>query len=94
MRKPAGWMTKADERILEFLQEEGNHQPSHMAHLMPDEGADLDFHRNYLGRRCRELANAGLLVNIGNGVYTITDKGEAFLAGELDAATLEEPDSD
>lgn len=94
MRKPAEWMTKADERILEFLKERGNHQPSHMAHLMPEEGVDLDFHSNYLGRRCRTLASAGLLVNIGNGVYTITEKGEAFLEGELDAGTLDKPNDD
>ncbi len=84
MRLDAKWMTGADGRILELLAEEGPHPPSRMA------GDDrLRFGAEYVGRRCREyLVPYGLVRNLGNGVYQITDDGRAYLAGELDAAEL------
>jgi len=91
MRKPAGWMTKVDDLILQFIDEEGRSQPSHITHRFEEIGEDLDFHRHYVGKRCRFLAEAGLLVNVGNGVYQITDDGEAYLTGLLDAGTLPDP---
>jgi predicted transcriptional regulator len=80
-------MTLADERILEFLQEKGNHQPAQIS-------KEFDFHRKYIGRRCRILAEHGLLRNLGNGVYQITELGVAYLSGELDANELEKQNND
>jgi len=90
MRLDADWMTRADGRILELLAEDGPHPPSKMA-------ADdrLRFGSEYVGRRCRKyLVPYGLVRNLGNGVYQITDDGEAYLAGELDAAELEREEPD
>ena len=39
--------------------------------------------------RCLKLADYGLVINLGNGIYSITEEGEEYLAGELDAANLE-----
>jgi len=36
-----------------------------------------------------KLENYGLTQNIGNGVYTITEVGERYLKGNLDARELE-----
>jgi len=86
MRKDAQWMSRVDDRILEFLAEEGPHPPSKMA-------ADdrLRFGAEYIGRRCRNyLVPYGLVTPLGNGVYAISESGEAYLAGELDASKLEE----
>ena len=80
-------MTIADERILEFLAEEGPHSPSRIA-----EDERVHFTAEYVGRRCRKLAAYGLTRNIGNGVYQITEEGEQYLAGELDASELHEED--
>lgn len=88
MRKHADWMAHADERILEFLFEYGNHQPAQISERLPAIGEDLDFHSKYIGRRCRKLQSYGLLENLGNGVYSITDLGEQYLSEELDAAML------
>lgn len=87
MRKHAGWMTIADERILEFLHEESARQPKQIAEEMTERG--LDFNDKYIGRRCLELANYGLLQNLGNGIYSITEPGEKYLDGELNANELE-----
>lgn len=83
MRLSADWMTIADERVLEFLAEEGPHSPSKIA---GDER--VHFTSEYVGRRCRKLADNGLTRNVGNGVYAITEEGEWYLAGELDAGEL------
>lgn len=74
-------MTLADERILEFLSERGNHQPAQIA-------AEFGFHRKYIGRRCRILEEHGFLDNLGNGLYRITDQGQKYLTGEFDASEL------
>lgn len=78
-------MTRSDDRILEFLTEVGLHPPSKMA-------ADdrVRFRAEYIGWRCREyLVPYGLVRNLGNGVYQITDDGERYLVGDLDANGLE-----
>jgi DNA-binding Lrp family transcriptional regulator len=72
-------MTIADERILEFLQEEGPHSPSKI-----QEDDRVQFSRTYINDRCKLLTEHGLTKNLGNGVYAITDKGESYLAGEAD----------
>lgn len=88
MRKHGDWMAHADERILEFLHEHGNHQPSQITEQLAEIGVDMDFHPNYIGRRCRKLADYGLIRNLGNGVYQITEDGEKYLDGMFDAGEV------
>lgn len=84
MRLVADWMTLADDRILEYLSEEGPTPPSKMAN-----DDRMRFSAEYIGRRCREnLVPNGLVQNLGNGVYSITDEGEEYLKGSLDASEL------
>lgn len=83
-------MTQSDERILEFLAEEGNHPPKSIRDRLAEIGPEMDYHQNYIQQRCRTLQDYGLLRNVGGGTYSITDVGEQFLAGELDAASLDE----
>lgn len=80
-------MTIADERILEFSSESPPRQPKQIADEMAKRG--LGFNDKYIGRRCLELAEYGLVQNLGNGIYTITEWGEQYLDGELDATDLE-----
>jgi predicted transcriptional regulator len=81
MRKPAEWMTNsADDRILEFLADNKTEEPVGVA---PTEIADaVGYGRQHIGRRCRTLADHGLLLNLGRGSYRITELGEQFLDGE------------
>lgn len=80
-------MTLADERILEHLSEVETDTPKGM-----EDSGRVRYSRQYIGERCRKLADYGLLQHLGNGVYRITDLGEQYLAGDLDAEKLEEPD--
>ncbi|ADD03745.1 homolog to phage PhiH1 repressor protein [Natrialba magadii ATCC 43099] len=55
--------------------------------------ANIDYDRQYVGKRCSALANAGLLKTVGTGLYTLSEIGSSYLEGELETGTLEEPDS-
>lgn len=84
MRLSADWMVIADDRIIEYLSENETGTPKQMA----DSGL-VRFSRSYITQRCKKLVNHGLLRHLGNGVYTITNSGEEYLAGEFDATDLE-----
>ncbi len=77
-------MVAADDRILEYLSESETGTPKQMA----DSGA-VRFSRSYITQRCKKLLDYGLIRHLGNGVYIISDKGQQYLDGELDAAELE-----
>lgn len=86
MRLSADWMTMADDRILEYLAEEGTTTPKRMAN-----DDRMRFSRSYVNARCTELAKRSFVLNLGNGVYQITYRGQQYLDGELDAVEVEEP---
>jgi len=86
MRRHAEWSTLVDERIMEFLRDQGSRQPKQIADGLADAG--MEYNQKYVGRRCRKLASEGLLRNLGNGIYTLAENGEQYLDGELDATTL------
>lgn len=75
-------MKPTDDLILELLEEEGQFPPK----LISDK---IDRHQTYVNTRCIELRDYGLLRNIGQGIYQITEEGEKYLDGELDANELE-----
>lgn len=77
-------MVICDDRILEYLSKNETGTPKQMA----DSGL-VRFSRSYITQRCKQLVNHGLLRHLGNGVYVITEAGEEYLAGELDADKLE-----
>jgi len=85
MRPRIEWMTQADERILEFLQEKDIvASPSVIA-------ANIDYTNEYISRRCRQLAEAGLLQRIDSSNYRLTSVGERFLSGDIDSDEIKEP---
>jgi len=77
-------MSLADDRILEFIRENESGSPSEMK----NEGR-IRYTRQHIARRCRKLAEYELLKHLGNGVYIITDDGEAYLDGKLDTQTMQ-----
>ena len=81
MRYSGDWMVLADDRILEYIREEGSGRPKAMA----DSGY-VRFSRPYVTQRCKTLVEHGLLQHLGNGVYVITDRGERYLDGEIDTS--------
>ncbi|MCL9818383.1 MarR family transcriptional regulator (plasmid) [Natronocalculus amylovorans] len=77
-------MTQGDDRILETLESSGLVlSPSVIAY-------NTDYTRNYINKRMRKLLNKGLVERHTEGLYSITDKGRAYLKGEIDASELED----
>jgi len=64
---------------LEYVRENG---PTSVGAL-----TDSDYIRvsnAHVSRRCSKLAEHGLLQALGNGVYSITERGEGYLDGKID----------
>ncbi|WP_436347698.1 winged helix-turn-helix domain-containing protein [Natronorubrum sp. FCH18a] len=87
MRPRVEWMNQTDNRILELLEESD-------LILSPAVAAvNLDYSRNWVSRRMSKLEDAGLIEKVDGSYYRITERGRAYLEGELDAEDLEENDS-
>lgn len=80
MRQSGTWMTIWDDRILEIIREE---DAGRVGDLTERDGIRIS--QSSVSRRCKKLAEHGLLTPLGNGVYTITDRGKAYLDEEYDA---------
>jgi len=63
-----------------MLENEGSGTPKRLK-----ESGLIRVSQTHIARRCKELAENGLLRHVGNGAYVITDEGEAYLAEEYDA---------
>ena len=83
MRPRVEWMNQTDNRVLDLLEESD-------LILSPAVAAiNLDYSRNWVSRRMSKLEDAGLIEKVDGGYYQITDRGRAYLEGELDADDLE-----
>ncbi len=79
-------MTQGDDRILETLESSGMVlSPAVIAY-------NTDYTRNYVNKRLRILRNESLVNRVDEGYYRITDRGRAYLSGNLDADDLEQSD--
>lgn len=83
MRRRRGeWMVPADDEILEIIQEQGAATPKSIA-------SEVDKNNDYIGTRCRILTSYGLLKRPSRGLYMLTETGEDYLSGEVDASELD-----
>lgn len=78
-------MTIWDDRIMEVIREDG---PTSASEL--DKVDYIRTSRPNISRRLNKLADHGLLHRLPNGVYSLTEKGNQYLDGELDVEELEE----
>jgi len=77
------WMSPIDYFILDFYED-------HDIEASPKVvAANIDYERVYTSKRLKELVSEGLLQQGENGLYSLTDRGRSFIAGELDAEDLE-----
>ena len=72
-------MALVDDRILEYLHENEAASPTEMM-----KGGPIKFSRAYIGRRCKKLKEEGLIREISDATYVITEDGESYLKGHLD----------
>lgn len=81
MRRSGKWMTIWDDRILEYIREEESGSPTELA-----ESGYVRVSPQHISRRLNKLAEHSLLNHLGNGVYSITERGEKYLDGDLDTS--------
>ena len=87
MRQPGEWMQlPTDERILEVLSTGLILSPQVIA-------KNIEKSRVHVSRRLSTLVEYGLASRVERGYYEITELGEQYLAGDLDADDLE-PDGE
>jgi predicted transcriptional regulator len=76
-------MNQTDDRILSLLEESGLLlSPSVIA-------VNLEYSRNWTSKRLSRLLDAGLVEKNDSSYYRITDLGQQYLAGTIDAEVLE-----
>lgn len=84
MRPRVSWMNQTDDYILELLEESDLIlSPSIIA-------VNLDYTRNWISKRLAKLEEANLVEKLDEGQYQISERGRAYLAGDLDASELED----
>jgi predicted transcriptional regulator len=86
MRPLVDWMTKSDPAILELFKETGIAMPPAVVSYNIQ-----GVSHPTVKRRLPVLVDNGLLEKVEDqkGYYAITNRGRAYLAGELDADDLE-----
>ena len=89
MRHSGDWMVLLDDRILEYLAENEAGSPTEIKR-----GTTTDNSRQHFARRCRKLLEKGLLREISNATYVITEDGKAYLDGRLDTQNWIHLDAD
>ena len=76
-------MNQTDDRILDLLDESGLMlSPAVIA-------VNLDYTRNWVSKRLSRLLDAGLVEKSESSYYSITEQGQQYLSGEIDAEVLE-----
>ena len=101
MRPRVPWMNETDDAILEFFAElEATGMrlwlaPTPVWLNLTANLTALDKSRDTVSRRMKKLDEMELLrrVDDSRGYYQITDHGLRYVAGELDAAELIQPDT-
>lgn len=85
MVERVSWMSPIDYWILEFFED-------HDIQVSPKVLAEnIEYDRKYAGKRLKALDSAGLVIQNDNGLYELSDRGRAFLAGEVNADELDSP---
>jgi predicted transcriptional regulator len=91
-------MNETDDAILEYFEELDTDSevsialpPTAVWYNLTVEMSVLDRSQNTISRRMNKLAEIGLLSKVDEqrGYYSLTEKGRAYLSGELDADDLE-----
>jgi predicted transcriptional regulator len=83
MVERVSWLAPVDYEILLFYE---NHDIWASAKVV---GANIQYDRQYVNKRLRELEMAGLFEN-DDGLYELSKVGRGFLSGDVSAKEIEE----
>jgi len=85
-RASAKWMKREDDRILELLEKEGLARPSLISRK-----AFGKVSPGHVSERLAMLRHTELVAKTGLSSYELTEAGQRYLGGELDAAHQPRP---
>lgn len=88
-RRSAFWMKQLDERILEYLHEEGWATPSMMSDAMGFSASE-----GHIRERCEMLRYIGFIDVLHGQMYELDTDGRLYLMGQVDARYRPEPTVD
>ncbi len=84
MRQRPDWMSPTDDLILQTLADSDLVlTPAVLAY-------NLDISRDHVNRRLSKFVEAGLVNRPDRGYYILSETGEQYLTGDLDASELED----
>ncbi|WP_254544133.1 winged helix-turn-helix domain-containing protein [Halomarina pelagica] len=91
MRPRTSWMTDSDDTILEFLQDCNLALPPRAIEYNLRSRHNVEISYSTVNRRLKPLFEVGLVQKEypKGGFYSLTEKGRAYLAGDLEASELE-----
>lgn len=89
LRKSDWWVQQVDERILEYLREQGWATPTVLSRAR-----GIDASEGRIAERCARLVYAGFVAPIHGETYEITRWGQLYLDGEIDARHQPTPTTD
>lgn len=69
--------TPSEKEVMLHIRDNGDNVPYNIAE-------DVERHNKTVQRKCRELTEQGILRNKGQGVYTLTEKGEEVVEKLMD----------
>ena len=87
IRKQGEWMSKNDERILEYLCNNGRCRPRGIRDGLGRVNDGINLSTTYIDNRLEKLEAAGFVVR-DELDYEITQRGMDYLAGEFDASVI------
>lgn len=84
------WWSKYDDPILQFLADTGAAVPPRVILFNLERREIASPHRSTIKRRLQRLQEYGLVEKVGEeGYYVISELGEAYLSGDIDASELD-----
>lgn len=90
MYRRVSWMKAADQAILQLLGE-----PKQLELTTGNISRNTGLDRSYTSKRLKELRSRGLVESdddSGHPFYSITEKGQSLLDGEIEPESLNEDD--
>lgn len=90
VRRQAEWMSKNDERILEYLSEADRCRPREIREALDEVSRGINLRISYVDKRLEKLETAGF-VEKRQLEYRLSDRGLEYLLGEFDASTIARP---
>lgn len=88
MHRRVDWMVAADVLILEFLYAARDRRGAPSIQSPNTIHLNIGYSRQHVSQRCKVLVDRGLVEQLDQGKYRLTDRGEQLIENEIPLETL------